>query len=176
MANKKTQKLFGVKVNKRTFCVIIRPADPNEEYSGEDTATSTEFQSVEQVDKYPELTVPFQIKKGQYYFLVYAVYDTGDSFSHHEGAVSLIDLFETRSKAVAAADAVTKHYSLTDAGIGYFTMQKERRKIAKMRGKNFSEFTVTYQNEIGNTVSCHADWVGYFERLTGCNVHAIIAV
>jgi hypothetical protein len=113
------------------------------------------------------------LEKGEQYYLVYAVYSTGDSFHHEEGCVAFVDLFKTAEKAEACAKAINDHYLLTDNGDQY--PYKTAAQLKKLRPKGYSEWTVPYKNEADVETTAHTSWCGYFDRLTNVVVERVTA-
>jgi len=119
---------------------VSRSADPNEEWDGDDTWESHSPQAWEiSQNTYYDVIYPGTVKRGEDLYLVYAIYNTGDSFSRSDGQLDVIDAFKSVLNARKCADAA-----------------------GKATGHSFS-----YQNDFGQPASHHTTWIGYFESLTG---------
>lgn len=106
---------------------------------GECTAQSHTITGLQLAEgKYGDIGVPFKVVEGETYYLLWASYNTGDSFSHQEGLVCFIDLFQ--SKEVAEENA--------------------KRCTAKLE-----EYSVCIKLDDGREYKMHAPWEGYFESL-----------
>ena len=89
-------------------------------------------------DAYSDLLYPGVAQRGDELFLVYALYKSGDSFSRQDGCLALIDVFNSKKKAMdcqAAAEAAAKN----------------------------DNFSYIANNGVRTTQRC--PWTGYFERL-----------
>lgn len=130
--------------------VVTRERDPDDEWSGEDTSTSWTVEGITLLDKdeYNALPADFPVEVGDTVYVVYAVYSTGDSFSHDEnGEFETVCFFKTREKAHAAARAVSQR----TAGESY---------------------QMTFETESGAKISRYCPWDGYFERLSYVEVES----
>ena len=93
--------MTNLRINDSAYTEVTRERDPDDRWSGEDTYTGHSIESFHVVsdDDYCDISVAFDIDDGRDYYLLYAIYSTGDSFSHDEGCIALIDLFETKEMA-----------------------------------------------------------------------------
>lgn len=63
--------------------------------------------SIKEEGEYFDVIAPFEVKSGDSVIVVYAVYSTGDSFGHDEGACKeVIDVFKDMDKAEACVRAI----------------------------------------------------------------------
>lgn len=122
---------------------VTREVDPDDCWDRNDTEATYTFHGLCLVDKnsYSDLTVPFDIKPDTTYYLVYADYDTGDSFGRDGNQLEFIDLFESFQMANEAI------VDIKDNTLGF-------------------ETSYTRNNGI-KIEHIHAPWVGYFEYLNG---------
>lgn len=85
---------------------VTRERDMNDEWSGEDTHTDWSVEGIELHEKNTFDAVPnyLNAKSGDSVWALYAVYSTGDSFSHdRDGRLEFINVFATSEDAEAAA-------------------------------------------------------------------------
>lgn len=128
----------------------IRHSKPGDRWDRDDTATSHDITgfSVVNDDGFADLTVSYDPVPDRDYFLLYVIYDTGDSFGRDEGRLILIDLYEQRAMAETAAKAIRAHYNTCRDGSDW----NSRTRVL-----------ITYEN--GETKPIYAQWVGWFETL-----------
>lgn len=87
------------------------------------------------------------VEPGETVFALVAVYSTGDSFGRHEGArLEFVDVFRNEEAAEAA------------------------RKILDTEQDRMLE----YRNDLGQVISFHPPWSGYFESLDHIQVHELV--
>jgi hypothetical protein len=144
-----------IKVIDDTYTKVTRPHDPEDQWSGEDTYTSHSIEGIEIVKKneYYDLETEFKILPNKDYYLLYAIYSTGDSFSHHEGKIDYIYLYKTASKAEAAKTILENHDT---------------------ESKDWDErFNKTIKTEKGKNLKLYISWAGYFESLTSVNIEMV---
>jgi hypothetical protein len=137
-----------VKIIDNTYTEITREADPEDRWSGEDTDASHDILGLELTNTYYDLDTEFPIELGVNYYLLYAIYSTGDSFSHHEGKIDFIQLYKTASKA------------------------EDARKIL-LSPRQEDKFSATIKTESGKHLQMHIPWDGYFESLTNLNIEEV---
>ena len=150
-------KMTTIKVKNNYYIDVTRERDPEDEWSGEDTDTTNNITGIEIVkgkNPYGDLDVTFEVKPGQKYYLLYAIYSTGDLFSHHEGSIDYIELYENEELANASAKMIADDYA----------------KYRKLRNTSYDNYSCDILNSQGNTFSFSCPWKGYFEDLTNVDV------
>jgi len=170
MKVKKTD-IVGFAVDATEHCVCVRESDPTAEWDGDDTESSWSINKVSIVDQYPDVTACFEVSPDDVLYLVYLVYSTGDSFSTHtDDSITFIDIFKTETNAVNCAKTIRKHYEYHEM---LNSFEVRRLSITKQRelAKKFNSYSVDYIRENGETVSLHASWTGYFDRLSYVEIH-----
>lgn len=82
---------------------VTREHDPSDRWSGEDTHTEHHIEGVAIASKKSswDLIVNFELKFEKDYCLVFAIYNSGDSFSHHSGKIAFVGLYESDEDAEA---------------------------------------------------------------------------
>jgi len=128
-----------------TYTEVTRESDPDEQWDGDDTCTSHDIHGFK-IGKYGDLSVRFEPEYDKTYFLLYATYSTGCSFSQHEGEIEYVDLYEDENVAWENYRRLDKH------GEGY---------SAKLLHESGKEYTFSIP------------WIGYFESLQDLEVMAI---
>ena len=102
----------------------------DDEWSRDSYSTRHDFDHLVLVSEgdYFDLETAFEVVKGREYYLVAAIYSTGDSFGHDEGSgVEYLDLYENREDAQKAVDEILKA-NLRDDEKGYaYTMANGKR-------------------------------------------------
>ncbi|WEM34355.1 hypothetical protein [Xanthomonas phage X1] len=118
---------------------VTRAGSPDDRWDRDDTAADISINGIEIVSEagYRDLSVPFDVDINKSYILLWADYNTGDSFGHDRNYVEFIDLFETIERAQAARKALEEGTS----------------------------YTRSYVREDGTGVSTSIPWAGYFESL-----------
>ncbi len=146
--------MINIKINDMSHCEVTRERDPNDRWSGEDTYTSHNIESFNVIDDddYCDISVGVDIENGKDYYLLYAIYSTGDSFSRYEGEITLIDLYQNREFAEANRKVLTDHLKIES-------------------GKK--EYIATLLLEDGRAYPFHVPWKGYFEHLNEICVERI---
>ena len=167
------EKMYPVRVISEQHTHITRERDLDDEWSSDDLQHDIIIYGVEAGGEFPDIVTPFQIKEGDVYYLVYVVYNTGDSFHREDGCVRFVDLFKTVEKANACAKAINEHYKLTDNGNKY--PHKTAAELKRLRPKGFTEWTVEYKNEDDTPVTASSSWCGFFEQLSDVVVTTVIA-
>lgn len=111
-------------------------------------------------DKYGDLYVDFEPKLGSPYFLVYAVYGGGDSFTPAKPQfVELLDLFEEANLATELTQCVSEHYNRYREGV---------------HGRTIEPLTWEEQSRIYfNGKEYRTPWNGYFEELYEVNLKVV---
>jgi hypothetical protein len=108
--------LVYVEIDYDSYTDTTREGDPEAEYDGDDTETSTTVNGVRHVKEsgFWDLIVNYPLDRSKNYYLLYVVYSTGDSYNHDEGKVVFIDLYEDVKVADEAAKILEKTYDITE--------------------------------------------------------------
>ena len=61
-------------------CDVVREGDPNERYDGDDLVYSTYINGIALGESYGDIETAFDVHSNVPYYLLYAIYSTGDSF------------------------------------------------------------------------------------------------
>lgn len=111
--------------------------EPEEdEWDNGETAADISIQGVEFAERYFDVALPQEYVPGPLY-LLYANFDTGDSFGRQRNKFEAVDIFQDRARAEAAQRALT----------------------------NSEEGNASYVRDDGSTIQYSCPWHGYFESL-----------
>lgn len=159
---------------------ITRPNDPTDRWSGEDTDTQHDIQGIclvpNGIKDYYELNSEFDLVPNTNYYLVYGIYSTGDSFSHHEGAIEYINLYLTKDRAEACAKAIQDHYDLWKEGWRLTADQTElkaKKQRDALKKNKYSKYGLEIISESGKKLYISIPWTGYFETLTSVTYQTV---
>lgn len=145
---------YAYNIETTPYTEITREADPNEDYDGDDTHTDwTISNTIEPSNNENrcDLALPFEIEDGKIYYLVYVIYDDGDSFSHQSNLnLDLIDVFSNKEKAQMVIDNILK----LGNDFGYTPK-------------------FVYENEVGIERTISANWTGYFNGIGKCEYQEV---
>ena len=137
---------YNVQIVDDVYSEVTRHADPDDRWDADDTYTSHSIRGFKVVKGYYDLAVGFEPSYDKTYFLLYATYSTGDSFSHHEGEIEFVDLYE-------------------DENVAYENLRRLQQLEAGYSAKLL--------HENGEEYIFNVPWVGYFESLSDLEVTAI---
>ena len=140
-----------------SYSQITRERDPSDRWDADDTATYHNIEGIRISDKkgFFDLQTTFPVVKGQYYYLVYGIYSTGNSFSHHEGNIEYVDLYFYECLAIRCRTLLEWHYDRA----------KEDHSL-----KAEDRFSVEIPTGTGSWRTFGVPWIGYFERLTALEI------
>lgn len=116
----------------------------DDEWDNGETAADISIQGVEFAEHYFDVALPQEYVPGPLY-LLYANYDTGDSFGRQRNRFEAVDIFQDRARAEAAQRA------LTDS----------------------EEGNASYVRDDGTTIQYSCPWHGYFECLNYLEVEEV---
>lgn len=128
-----------------------REPNPDDDWDRGDTHTDHHIRGITVGSGHFSETIDvcFRPVPGLTYYLLYANYDTGNSFGHDSGRVDFIDLYYDETLAWDMA-----------------------RKLMKEASENRYDYEITMQN--GKTQSYHAPYIGYFESLNDIVVVGVV--
>lgn len=126
---------------------VTRHGDPNDRWDRDSTAATVSVKGIKQVDEkgYHDLAVPFDISHDKAYFLLWADYDTGDSFGRDGNRTEWVDLFQSIESA-----------------------EKARKELLDGSG-----YTRGYTRDDGTVIDFYVPWEGYFESLNDLRVDVV---
>lgn len=124
------------------------------------TGASISVNGIEVVeDGWLDLPTEFEIEPGVQYYLLYAVYETGDSFGRDGGNTEWIGLYRDYDLAEEQARKIEAHAN------GY-----DRRGSGGV-----DAYSVKIVSDGGKEYQLHTPWNGYFERLEDLRVESVTA-
>lgn len=145
-------------MNKKTNIVIIKKEQQNvtrkakhNSYDSDDIAWNITIRGFEVSDEENRYDFIVDNPVKSHYYLVYAVYSTGDSFHHVTGKVSLVSLVNSFEDAEAISDAIENDY------------ENNKDKHGNLEVKLSS----------GSTEKIYVSWKGYFESLESVQIETI---
>lgn len=97
-------------------------------------------------DEYADIEVAFPIDDNKTYYLVYAIYDTGDSFGRDYGKLEVVGLFQNKDKAEAVKNVC-----------------KDSEEFSSLILKTEDDVEYDY----------YPPWYGFFEHLQGVYVQIV---
>ncbi len=120
------------------------------EWDGDDTTQTHHITgiAIAKDKEYYDLEVGFEVKPEDKLYLVYVLYNTGNSFGSSDNHISFVDLFKDRKKAEALANQILNHAERNDVNVGH----KQK-------------YSTSYLTETGKESTFCPSWVGYFESL-----------
>ncbi len=158
-----------IRINNDQYTTVTRKGNSDDEWDRDDTCTSNSIKgfTVTGDNEYYDLEVPFDIERGVAYFLVIAIYDTGDSFSRTDGQIVYIDMYKSYDKAYRCVDALDKHHQQQVEIMGY------RNRGKKKVPRDYKEYSCTIQDETDKEYQFSVPWHGYFESLSSYNIELV---
>ena len=138
-----------------TYGGVSRGRDYDDKWDRDDTYVEHSIKGFRIAKKtdYRDLVASFVPKKNTPYYLLYAVYDTGDSFGRDDGKIEFFDLYDN----LEAADASCK---ILD---GFTNNYKDN---------NDDPSVIIFDNEF-KPYKIYVPWLGYFESLQGVYVETV---
>lgn len=125
----------------------IRDADPEDRYDSGCTGADITVLGVELSEEYFDVALPKPYDPTKPLYLVWADYDTGDSFGRQGNRFEAVDIFQDEKRAQEAAAAL-------------------RLDIKDQYNRN-------YIRDDGTEVKYGCPWTGYFERLNVLHVEKV---
>lgn len=112
-----------------------------------------------------------KLREGKNYFILYAIYSTGDSFSSDEdGGIEFIAAFSNRNLAKENKERLKKHHEAVCNWNGNYT-SRSKKKNEKL--KKVTPHLTTILGHDHQAIELHIPWHGYFERLTSINIKTV---
>lgn len=139
-----------VRIEYDTHYDVTREADPSDRWDRDDTYAWHIIREVRAVGEkdYYDLVVDFE-PKGTACYLLFVIYDTGDSFGVDQGQIEFIGLYRDRKVA-----------------------EENKSRIEKLDYKD--KYSVQLVTEDGRKYKVHAPWIGYFERFQYADIQQVL--
>lgn len=138
---------FEVVYERHTY--VTREGDPEDRWDRDDTAADISIDGVRLSERYFDVVLPTDYDPSKPLYLLWANYNTGDSFGHDANQTEWIDIFQDEQKAYAAAKA-----------------------LESFKDDN-NTYSGTYIRDDGSSCTVHLPWLGYFESLNSVNVERV---
>lgn len=147
-----------IKIDIRSYDEVIREGNPDDKWDRDDTRSEHTINGFEEVGEkegwdfvWPDDEIPVKI------YIVYVLYDTGDSFGRSENNIELIGLYKDIADAEAVGDAIESDYKEYDED----------------RGHNYEPLAILLpvKQTIENVST--STWKGYFEHFNSVEVRRI---
>jgi hypothetical protein len=141
-----------IRIVKDSYSHVTRHSDPTEEYDGDDIVNEhsiSGFAPVDDKDYYDFILDDYDPTEDKAYYLIYVLYDTGDSFHREDNVICLVECVGDRHTAETIAKAINK--DALNGGMGPI--------VLTIDGKKYS-------------IGC-SEWKGYFEHFRSANVERI---
>lgn len=137
---------------------------------------STYINGIALGESYGDIETAFDVHSNVPYYLLYAIYSTGDSFHYEEGHVEFIDLYTQREVAEENMKRIEAHaelYKLCNSRNYGEKLTREQREQCK----KFNAYSVVllFETQDGATIEhkIHVPWNGYFERLSHVTIEGV---
>lgn len=171
-----------IKIKNDSYCQVTREGDPNNRWDGDDTYCGHNIRGIYEVapDTYYNLQVGFDLDPEEVYYLLYVIYDTGNSFHQEEGRISFVEVYKDKNVAYENERRINEHAELykklEKMNMYHHSLTKGEKKNLQKLQKTFSEFSVKLigENEVEFTFS--TSWLGYFERLVDVIVEPVLVI
>lgn len=165
--------VYPINIISKKSTYVTREAT-RDKWDRDDTSSDWDVLGIRQVSEEEgnaELYAKFPIGINKTYWLVYAVYSTGDSFGRDEnGSLEEIEIYEDETMAWDCAREIRKHADMYSA----FERTYSRPKMKKP--KDFDSYTVKVIGGDGKEIEVHTPWNGYFESLSYVEVRPVTII
>ena len=182
-SNKVESEKIGFYVDHDAYTEVTSEADPESDYSGDDTYTDHQINKIIPSlgsEKRFNVVGGFskeELEQASKVYLVYLIYSTGDSFSRSERKnIEFIQVFLSEEKAKRCVKQIKSQNGLYSELNRYKPDIVKAQELAKDvmdfkhsfkkdKGINHDFFHVCFQDEKDEVQRIYADWNGYFESL-----------
>jgi hypothetical protein len=145
---------YNVKIDKISTSYITRSRDLDDKWDNDDIAWSHDIRGFSVVGKndYWDFVMTND-PKGKTLYLVYVIYNTGDSFHRENNAICLVGLYENQSDAKAVVNSLELDSKTNNEGFEPIKVKLPKTGV---------------EETIGTST-----WKGYFERVVSINCEEI---
>jgi hypothetical protein len=137
--------MVKIQIIDNDYTEITQRADSDDKWDRDNTYTSHDIQGIKKANIGYDLDTEFDVYPDIDYYLVYAIYDTGDSFGSDEGQIQFIFLYLDEKHAKKAVKDLLK--------------EPKSNKYEDL----YSRIIIT---QYGKKLKVGISWEGYFETLT----------
>jgi hypothetical protein len=149
-------KTTNIVIIDETYYGCSRERDPSYKYDRGEKYTEHSIRGFRIAKKSDccDVFVNFMPKKNVPYYLLYAIYDTGDSFGRDCGKIEFFDLYANREPAEASCKILN----------GFTSNQNHNER---------SDYSVTIFDDKFKPYKTTVPWLGYFETLQNVYVETV---
>ena len=142
-------KTYNIEILDNNYYGTLREPDPDNEWDGGETFEEHSITGFRLSKEYADVIVDFHPKRNQAYYLLYAIYDTGGSFSREYGKITFIDLYEDKEVAYSNLKILEEH-------------NEKYKNDTCIDGAYSVEI---FEDDFKKRIYC-PPWIGYFESLS----------
>lgn len=149
------EKVTEITIIDDTYGGYSRTPNYNDKWDSGDQFTDHHIRGfrIAKKSEYRDLVASFVPKKNVPYYLLYGVYDTGDSFGKDSGKIEFFDLYDN----LAPAEASSK------------ILEGNRNRA----NESVDDYSVTIFDNEFKPYKTTVPWLGYFESLVGVYVETV---
>lgn len=161
-----------VKIVDENYGYVTRYAS-EDEWDADDIQYQNDIKGIRAVGEndWHDFAVGFEIDDNNCYYLLYGVYDTGDSFHVEEGRTEYVQLYESREDAEADLKRIEDHAHLNYRIDNIRWESKADQKKLKAMSKIHSPWSVEL-----SWGWFHVPWNGYFEQFQDADIACVRTV
>lgn len=141
-------------VEKKTYCENLGGWDADDEWSRDSTHEHHDILGIKEVKKGAHFDLPLEDGEGPIY-LLYAIYDAGDSFGRDEGQFEAVMLHHNLEVAQRNKALIEEHY------------KKYKPECCE------EAFSLKLLTDSGEEFQLSVPWTGYFESLTHVEIEEV---
>jgi len=169
--------MTNIKILDEARTYVTDPANPDDKWDRDNTATEHDIRGFRVVGEqnYYDLSVDFEVDPTRPYFLVYAIYSTGDSFGHDDGCIEFVGLYESLDVAHENAQRLKIHNETYRQWNDPWYTPSKQMSMAELKKleKNFEPYSVQLVTKDGTDYKMNVPWHGYFEHLDEVEVESV---
>lgn len=143
-------------IEKKTYCHNLGGWDADDEWSRDSYAEDHYILGIKEAKKGAYFDLPLEDGEGPIY-LLYAIYDTGDSFGRDEGKFEAVMLHRNLEVAQRNKKLIEEHY----------------RKYKEDYSFSDGAFSLKLFTDSGKEFEISVPWTGYFEVLTNVEIEGV---
>lgn len=147
---------FHVRINTDHHSHVTREADRDNQWDGDDISHDYSINGFEVVENCWDFIL-HEDPTGKDYYLVYVLYDTGDSFHREENCMCLVSFLPDLEDAKAILDAI----------------EKDHRDYKKTQTHEYKPIDVHLPKANRIEQVSTGTWTGYFEHIRSVNIQPL---
>jgi hypothetical protein len=152
------------------YTTATREADEDDSWDRGNTDTTHYIKGMEIVtapNQSVDLEVPFKIVPDKSYYLIYALYTTGDTFGSDTGNIEYIGLYKTYKECQVNETRIYAHQRGPDPTI---------KVKSKAKKDKYSEYSVELISPSGQPYMVGCPWNGYFNGLESIVIEGVYLI